>query len=290
VLAALLWAAILAAWFGRGIWFQKDITIRVDGCESGGTTTAATVGKALETFGISPGSRDEVSPELTAPVHDGMTITVRRARPVTFVLDGRRVTVLTAARTVGEALAGSRLPVRSADRLAPGRETPVGDGLEVIVTRVVQTFRHRHDPIPFATVRREDMTMDLGETVVVQEGSDGLLHRLLEVTLEDGVEVASNEVSREVVREPAARIVRVGTAGTIVRGGRAIRFLKAIRVRATAYEPGPISCGESADGYTAVGLKATKGIVAVDPRVIPLWTRLYVDGYGFGVAGDVRRP
>jgi len=55
----------------------------------------------------------------------------------------------------------------------------------------------------------------------------------------------------------------------------------------TAYDPGPISCGASADGITAAGLKAGRGVVAVDPRVIELGSRLYIEGYGPAVAGDV---
>ena len=39
-------------------------------------------------------------------------------------------------------------------------------------------------------------------------------------------------------------------------------------------------------GRTAIGRRAGHGIVAVDPRVIPLGTRLYIPGYGVAVAGD----
>ena len=39
-------------------------------------------------------------------------------------------------------------------------------------------------------------------------------------------------------------------------------------------------------GITASGVPVTRGIVAVDPTVIPLGTRLYIPGYGFAVAGD----
>ena len=57
-------------------------------------------------------------------------------------------------------------------------------------------------------------------------------------------------------------------------------------MEATAYAPDMISCGKT-DGITAIGLRAGYGIVAVDRRVIPLGTRLYVEGYGPALAGDV---
>jgi 3D (Asp-Asp-Asp) domain-containing protein len=38
---------------------------------------------------------------------------------------------------------------------------------------------------------------------------------------------------------------------------------------------------------TALGVPVRKGVVAVDPRLIPLGTRLYVPGYGPGLAADV---
>ncbi len=40
------------------------------------------------------------------------------------------------------------------------------------------------------------------------------------------------------------------------------------------------------NGITAIGLRARKGIVAVDPRVIPLGTKLYIPGYGEAMAAD----
>jgi 3D (Asp-Asp-Asp) domain-containing protein len=40
-------------------------------------------------------------------------------------------------------------------------------------------------------------------------------------------------------------------------------------------------------GQTATGMPVGQGVVAVDPSVIPLGTRMYVPGYGNGVAADV---
>lgn len=53
-------------------------------------------------------------------------------------------------------------------------------------------------------------------------------------------------------------------------------------MEASAYWPDPAW----SNGYTATGLKAQRGIVAVDPSVIPLGTHLYVPGYGQALAAD----
>ena len=70
--------------------------------------------------------------------------------------------------------------------------------------------------------------------------------------------------------EPPATPRTVPTAA----GGRTLR------VKATAY---------ALPGTTATGLPVGPGIIAVDPRVIPLGTRLYVPGYGEGLAADTGR-
>ncbi len=52
-------------------------------------------------------------------------------------------------------------------------------------------------------------------------------------------------------------------------------------MKATAY-----SAGHGCGYITANGSKAQYGVVAVDPRVIPLGTKLYIEGYGEAVAAD----
>jgi 3D (Asp-Asp-Asp) domain-containing protein len=46
------------------------------------------------------------------------------------------------------------------------------------------------------------------------------------------------------------------------------------------------STGYALQGRTASGLPTGWGIVAVDPSVIPLGTRMTIPGYGEGVAAD----
>jgi len=61
----------------------------------------------------------------------------------------------------------------------------------------------------------------------------------------------------------------------------------AIDVEATAYCPGACCCGNYADGFTATGENAYGRGVAVDPKVIPLGSMLYIPGYGYAIADDV---
>lgn len=61
-------------------------------------------------------------------------------------------------------------------------------------------------------------------------------------------------------------------------------------MKATAYDPGIRGCdgcGPYPTGLTATGIKAGRGIAAVDPRIIPLGTRLYIPGYGYALAADI---
>jgi resuscitation-promoting factor RpfB len=68
----------------------------------------------------------------------------------------------------------------------------------------------------------------------------------------------------------------------------AFEYWRVVRMRVTAYTAASSGKPPShpAYGITASGLEAGTGIVAVDPRVVPFRTWVYVPGYGMGYAGD----
>lgn len=61
------------------------------------------------------------------------------------------------------------------------------------------------------------------------------------------------------------------------------RFSRSLNMLASAYSAYDPGCGQ----YTYRGSYLRKGLVAVDPSVIALGTRLYIPGYGFAVADDI---
>jgi 3D (Asp-Asp-Asp) domain-containing protein len=67
-----------------------------------------------------------------------------------------------------------------------------------------------------------------------------------------------------------------------------LQYWRAYTMYATSYTASSAGTPRTSPwyGYTASGMKLTKGIVAIDRRYIPFGTRMYVPGYGFAVAGD----
>ena len=61
-----------------------------------------------------------------------------------------------------------------------------------------------------------------------------------------------------------------------------VSYVQTMNMEATAYLP----TDGSGEGLTAMGIPATYGIVAVDPDVIPLGSRVYIPGYGEALAAD----
>jgi len=84
------------------------------------------------------------------------------------------------------------------------------------------------------------------------------------------------------VGEPVKRVVAQGTQAKVMvasRSGQDIRYRQVMNMEATAYT--------HTGNATFTGIMPYVGIVAVDPKVIPLGTQLYVDGYGFAKAADI---
>lgn len=283
--AAVLLTAGLAA--GALAWAHVTVTVEADGRTLIVPAWRTSVAGALARAGVTLGPYDIVQPPADTPLEEGMPITVRRAVPLKVTADGETKTIHTTSPTVGEALAAAGIMTNEGNRVEPDPSTPVNADLDVRVVRVRQETVVVEQAIPFGVDRREDGSLELGLSRVVQAGRQGRKQVTLAVTYEDGEKVRSAVVDEQVVQQPVTQIVAVGTSGTISRGGQTIRFRKALEMASTAYYPGPESTGKYSDGYTSIGLKATYGVVAVDPRVIPLRSRLYIDGYGFAIAGDV---
>jgi len=217
--------------------------------------------------------------------HDTSTTAEGTDRPsrVTVVADGAAREVATSARTVADVLRQLEIELEPLDRTAPSPTAAVVDGLAIRVTRVSRREVTTEETAPTQTLVLADPDLPAGLTKVLRRVQEGRVRRTVRTWVRDGEVTLRAVIDEKVLKQAADTVVLRGTRGTPSRGGN---WRTPLLMEATAYDPGPRSCGRFADGYTAIGLKARKGVVAVDDRVIPMGTRLYIPGYGFAVAGD----
>jgi 3D (Asp-Asp-Asp) domain-containing protein len=245
-------------------------------------THAATVGDALNEAGVKLGGNDRVTPGLATPIESGLAITVRRAVAVTLFVDGVRRPSQTAAFTVKEFLREAGVTVRPDDVTYPVRDGELWAGAKVRVVRMVTGVQVLAEAIPFNTTIRSDGTLPQGAYRVATEGQTGLRVREIRVTTADGAVLEQTMLSDKVTRAPRDRVQVVGTLRIAASRGD-LEGKEVMLMEATGYAPWH---GKGVDDITAIGMRAGYGVVAVDPRVIPLRSVLYIEGYGKAVAGD----
>ena len=141
--------------------------------------------------------------------------------------------------------------------------------------------------IPFSTYRQYTASIPYGATKT-EPGKPGEVEIYWRVYKREGKILDRQKFKEVIISKPKPQIVYVGRGYMLASRGR-FAGKPYLDMIATAYDPGPRSCGRYADGKTALGLRAGYGIVAVDPSVIPLRKRLYIEGYGYAIAGDVGR-
>ena len=196
--------------------------------------------------------------------------------------------VLTAKKTVGDVLREQGVTLKPQDVVVPPLTAAVTEGMEIELGLVDRQVKTEKKKVPFATHTDYTDTLNAGEIIDIEQGKDGLEERETETFSLNGEE-AFEKVLKSKVLVPAKNAkVLEGTAfkQKLYPLKKRARVWKTITLPATAYYPGPEDTWPYTAGYTASGLKAGYGVVAVDPRFIRMKTPIYVEGYGYAIAAD----
>ena len=233
---------------------------------------------------------------MTDNLVNGDTLNIKQGKKITISADGVTRTILTSQKNVADALYDAGIQIGENDWADPGFETAITDDMKITLHRITVAEETITETFSGPVENRTDDNMFEDEKNVT-EGTPGEKQITYQVMYNGGQEVYGEVISEVVTKEATPTIITVGTkkrpvVPTIARGGKTYTYSKKPTVEATAYDTSLAENG----GYTktAMGLTPGFGIVAVDPKVIPLGTRLYIESpdggqswtYGYCIAGD----
>ena len=229
---------------------------------------------------------------------DGVSeITVRRGMTVLVYSGGNVMQIISYGESVGEMFTRMGIPLTENSIVSVSLEDMIYDGMEILIQTTLTSTDSYTAVIPFETEYQETNLLDEGVEVILTAGVDGQKLCTAEVTYIDGEESSRELLTEEVISEPVTQIVAIGTGkvkggskmpiigdGVIITGsGDVLTYTHRDTFKATAY------CRTDEGGeWTSTGTRTRVGAIAVDPKVIPYGTRMFIitkDGsYIYGVA------
>ncbi|RDU34811.1 hypothetical protein DRW41_21670 [Neobacillus piezotolerans] len=267
----------------------KQVEIVKDNEKKTVWTTADTVGELLNEQKIALIAQDHISVKPQEPISDKMSIEIKKALNLSLI-DGtkKEQKVWSTSATVADFLKQQGITLNKFDRVEPSLQDKVKPNAVIKVIRVEKVTDVVEEPIQFAVVTKKDAKLAKGKKKVVNEGKEGLRSKKFEVVRENGKEVTRKLISEKTVRAKQDKVVAVGTKVLVaqVSRGAAPAGGQELYVSSTAYTASCNGCS----GTTATGINLRANphvkVIAVDPRVIPLGSKVYVEGYGYAIAAD----
>lgn len=280
---------------------KKEVVINDNGKTMVVRTMKSTVQEVLAQYGITVGPDDYINltPGTRLQKIKTNRINIKRAVPIYVTIDGQEKKLMTYEDFVGDALIDGDVRLGGKDKLIGSTFSDrIARDMRLQVVRVQEKFFTEKEDVGYRTLTRANSRLDKGTEKVVREGKNGVREKVFKVIYENGKEVVRQLVDEKLVSLPVNKLVEFGTVLNFKTSrGDKVRYRKVIDMRATAYTSSFKDTGKRPGsahfGITYSGMRARKGVIAVDPRVIPIGTRLYIEGvgntpdYGFAVAGDI---
>ena len=282
ILIVLALVSVLTMGFSTAL--GNDVELNINGKTKTVFTYEKTVGDFLKKEGIVLKNKDLVSPSLDKVIDKDMKIVISSPKSY-HIKDGDKTLIAEASGyTVADVLDNLDIKLNKLDRVSLPLDEIAKEGMEIKIDRVVVENLENKIEIPFETESRENKDMFEGEKKVITKGEVGQKIESLKNTYVNGVLETTEVLKSEITKDPVKEVVEVGTKkGTVAPNGKNAK--RVIVMQATAYDP-------TAGSKTAMGTRARVGAVAVDPKVIPLGSKLYIESmdgfasYGYATAED----
>lgn len=275
----------------------NNIYITVDGETTIYQTTQSHLGDFLKEENLYLSNHDHISHDNGEEIFNGLHVVINKAFEVTINDAGEEKTVWTTRSSVEDLLKNHdvKLP-KKLDKIKPKLKTELTEENTITITRIKSKIETVEEALAFQTETKNDGNLKKGSKKTVTEGKKGKKVKEYEVIYENGEEVERKLLGEKVTEEPVNKVVAVGTK--VERPKNLVTVSnssskssgqpdgKVYQMRATAYTADCNGC--SGITRTGINLKANRNakVIAVDPSVIPLGSKVWVEGYGYAVAGD----
>lgn len=280
-------------------------------------TSAKTVGEIYARGSLNLKENDSTL-SLDTPVTDSMAINVDRSIVVNVISGGTNVRVRTKSGTAREVLLQSGISFKETDQFNVGLDANVKNGDTLVHAKIETKTVTKKVSIDYDTVTVEDKSLAKGKSDVIFSGEDGYKNVSYLVTYKDGAEISRVVANEKVVKQPVSRKVAIGTkeetvvasAGSGGNNSSSSSSPSSGSSSSSSYNKPtkPINIVESpkdldpkriartkvmnvtaythTGNATASGAMPSYGTVAVRTSEIPMGTKLYIPGYGIGIAQD----
>lgn len=189
-------------------------------------------------------------------------------------------TYKTTKTTVGDFLRERKVDLSPWDEINAPLDARISNDMLIIVDRIEKRIKKKVEKVPYKTVKKKDPQLAKGEEIVEEKGQKGKRIYQVIVIYKNGELLSTDEELVEEI-DPVDRVVKVGTGENVLAAAGRIagyEYVKTMMAETTGYT--------HTGSRTATGTWPKRGTLAVDPRVIPFGTRIYIPGYGVGVAED----
>ncbi|MCY7759906.1 ubiquitin-like domain-containing protein [Bacillus inaquosorum] len=279
----------------------KPVKLTKNGEEKTLWSTAKTVGALLDEKDVDVKEHDQIDPAIDTDISKDMKINIEPAFQVTVNDAGKQKKIWTTSTTVADFLKQQKMNIKDEDKIKPALDAKLTKGkADITITRIEKVTDVVEEKIAFDVKKQEDASLEKGIEKVVQKGKEGKLKKHFEVVKENGKEVSRELVKEETAEQSKDKVVAVGTkqsspkiekvsasgdSKTVVSRSNESTG-KVMTVSSTAYTASCSGCS----GHTATGVNLKNNpnakVIAVDPNVIPLGSKVHVEGYGYAIAAD----
>ena len=292
----ILLAIVMTLSLGVNLFQGATITLDVDGNIIQKVSYKSTVEDLLVEEGVKLTKDTRVEPSLDALILQDIKVTVTNPKNYTIVTKDGELKIESYSSTVKNILKDANIDLGWKDFSKPGLEEKLSPNARIEVFQVEEKLRVEQVAIPYETEIITNIRLDKGIQNTLQEGKDGFKRSHIKDVYINGELSSSLIILDTIASEPQSQVIEKGTNDIISTSRGDTQFREAIIMNASAYDLSYASTGKSPGhkyyGITASGTTARPGTVAVDPRVIPLGTKLYVESldktsdYGFAIAED----